>query len=49
MSKNNIILITEYSAPRDFIPIYQFDNPSVYRSKKTEKIEKLYIHNSLLN
>lgn len=49
MSKNNIILITEYSAPKDFIPIYTFKNKSVYRNKQTQKMENLYIHKSLID
>jgi DNA adenine methylase len=46
MSKCNIVLITEYNAPKDFVPIYTFKNNSVYRSKQTTKLEKLYIHKS---
>jgi DNA adenine methylase len=49
MSKHNIVLITEYDAPKDFVPIYTFKNNSVYRSKQNTKLEKLYIHKSLLN
>lgn len=47
MSKHNIIIISEYTAPDDFIPIYSF-NSERYKNKIRDgvtKTESLYMYN----
>jgi DNA adenine methylase len=46
-SVNNLVLISEYSAPKDFICVWEKNVKSVYSSKKKEKIEKIFIYKGL--
>jgi site-specific DNA-adenine methylase len=47
MSKENIIIISENTAPHDFKSIYTFDSKRIPRYYTN--LEHLFIHNSLLN
>lgn len=50
MSKYNIVIISEYNAPSDFIPIYEFDSKRCINNKiQKPEIEKLYIYNKYLS
>lgn len=47
MSKNNIILVSEYNAPTDFICIYEKKLVTSFDNKQTKKdTEKLFIYKS---
>jgi site-specific DNA-adenine methylase len=48
MSKNNIVIISEYTAPSDFKSIYTFNSKRNSQFGDTN-LEHLFIHNSLLN
>ncbi len=48
MSKNNIVIISEFSAPSDFISIYEFNSKRFAALNVDTKIEHLYIHKSLM-
>jgi site-specific DNA-adenine methylase len=45
-SKNNIVVISEYSAPKDFIKIWDV-KMDIYAGLVKERTECLFIHNSL--
>lgn len=47
-SKNNIVIISEYTAPRDFKSIYTFNSKRCAQFGDTN-LEHLFIHNSLFN
>ncbi len=49
-SENNIVLISEQSAPDDFVCIWQQEvNRSIKATDKSKSVEKLFIHSSLSN
>lgn len=48
MSKENIVIISEFSAPSDFISIYEFDSKRLSARNTDTKTEHLYIHKSLV-
>jgi DNA adenine methylase len=50
VSKNNIVLVSEYNAPDDFVKIYEKKLTTTLdkNSRKTDT-EKLFVHKSLLN
>jgi len=50
-SKSNTVVISEYSAPDDFVEVWRKETKTDIRNGKNEKekrIEKLFIHNSLV-
>jgi DNA adenine methylase len=50
MSKNNIVLISEYNAPDDFINIYEKTlTTTLDKNSRKKDIEKLFIHKNLYN
>jgi DNA adenine methylase len=50
MSKDNIVLISEYSAPDDFINIYEKQlTTTLDKNSRKKDTEKLFIHKSLHN
>lgn len=46
MSKNNIVIISEYKAPIDFKKIFTSKNSSVIKGKQSSKTDNLFIHKS---
>lgn len=49
-SKNNIIILTELQAPDDFVCIWEQEvSRSIKIKDKSKALEKLFIHNSLLD
>ena len=42
-SKNNLVFISEYTAPKDFKPIWKMKMNSTYNSTKKKRIEKLFV------
>lgn len=48
MSKYNLVLITEYSAPTDFISIYKFNSERFRNKNPNTKIESIYIYDKYL-
>jgi site-specific DNA-adenine methylase len=48
MSKENIVIVSEFSAPLDFISVYEFDSKRFSALNVDTKTEHLYIHKSLL-
>jgi len=48
MSRNNIVLVSEYKAPRDFKQVLKQRKTSISRGRKTTGSEKLYLHESWL-
>lgn len=48
LSKNNIVIISQYSAPKDFKVIYTFNSQRNVQKNKNTKLEHLYIHKSNL-
>jgi DNA adenine methylase len=49
MSKNNIVIISEYTSPRDFKSIYTFNSKRNVQIQSNTKSEHLFIHEFLLN
>jgi DNA adenine methylase len=48
MSKNNIVLISEYNAPDDFVNIYEKElTTTLDKSSRKKDVEKLFIHKSI--
>ena len=48
MSKNNIVLVSEYNAPSDFMNIYEKTlTTTLDKNSRKQDTEKLFIHNSL--
>lgn len=43
-SKDNLVLISEYTAPKDFKAIWKYKMNSTYNSTVKKRIEKLYIY-----
>lgn len=43
-SMNNLVFISEYTAPKDFECVWKKTAKSVYSGQKKEKIEKLFIY-----
>jgi DNA adenine methylase len=49
MSKNNIVFVSEYTAPKDFKPIFKMKHSSNIRGGRGgNRIDKIYIHESWL-
>lgn len=49
-SKNNIVVISELQAPDDFVCIWKQEvTRSIKANDKTKSMEKLFIHNTLIN
>ena len=44
MSKKNIVFISEYNAPNDFINIFSINHCSNTKGKKNQKKENLFVH-----
>jgi DNA adenine methylase len=49
MSKHNIVIISEYTAPNDFIPIFTFDSKRFNNKTTNTKVESLYMYNIYFN
>lgn len=50
MSKNNIVLCSEYNAPEDFVNIYEKTlTTTLDKNSRKKDVEKLFIHESLLS
>jgi DNA adenine methylase len=50
-SKNNTVVVSEYSAPEDFVAVWKKEVKTDIRNKnneKEERVEKLFVHRSLL-
>ena len=47
-SKFNLVIISEYSAPRDFVCIWEKEITSVFSGRTKNNTEKLFIHQNLL-
>lgn len=48
-SEDNIVVISEYKAPKDFKMIWQSKTNVMHHGKKNIKVEKLFVHNNLYN
>ena len=46
-SKYNIVIISEYTAPKDFKCVWKNELNVIHHGKTNKKIEKLFIHNTL--
>lgn len=49
MSKYNIVIVSEYNAPKDFIPIYQFDSKRFNNKEFNTKKESLFVYDKYFN
>ena len=47
MSKNNIVIVSEYEAPNDFIEIWRKEVSKTHANQRNNSIEKLFIHKDL--
>ena len=47
-SKNNLVIISEYKAPSDFKCVWKKTLNSTFGNKATKRVEKLFVHRSLL-
>lgn len=45
-SQDNLVFISEYTAPRDFEVVWSKTMGSVYNAKKKENVEKIFIYHS---
>lgn len=48
MSKNNIVLVSEYEAPDDFTEIWVKEVSKTHANQRNNSVEKLFIHNKLI-
>ena len=48
MSKNNVVIVSEFNAPNDFKCIYEKQLQKTHANQKTKSIEKLFIHNKTM-
>ena len=49
MSKNNIVLCSEYNAPEDFVCIWEKQlTTTLDKNSRSKAIEKLFVHNSII-
>jgi site-specific DNA-adenine methylase len=46
-SEDNIVVISEYTAPKDFKMVWKSKNHVMHHGKKNMKVEKLFVHKSL--
>lgn len=46
-SEENIVVISEYKAPKDFKMIWESKTNVMHHGKQNVKVEKLFVHNSL--
>jgi hypothetical protein len=48
-SKDNLVLISEYSAPKDFKVIWMKEMKTTYRNQSKNRIEKIFIFEDILD